>query len=189
MNYIKKKIIMTSIILEKTLNRMVTEVLERNHDLENLVLIGLQTRGVFLAERIRDKIKKLENVTIPVGVLDISLYRDDFAENKTDMCLKKTDFPFSIDEKKIILVDDVLHTGRSVRAAMECIMDFGRPKAIRFAALIDRGHRELPIQPDFVGKKFITIPDNELISVNLKEIDGKDCVILLEKKVGKNICY
>ena len=135
---------------------------------------------MFIAKRIVAKIKEMENVEIPIGVLDTSLYRDDFLENfKTS--LKETDFPFSPDDKEIILVDDVLYTGRSVRAAMECIMDFGRPRCICLAVLIDRGHRELPIQPDIVGKKLVTNKDNELIEVNLKEIDEMDSVFLVEE--------
>jgi pyrimidine operon attenuation protein/uracil phosphoribosyltransferase len=175
----EKKVILNEEQLKKTINRMVDEILERNENLDNLFIVGLQTRGVFLAERIIAKIKELEGIEIPLGVLDTSLYRDDFSEN-FKMSLKETDFPFSPDDKDIILVDDVLYTGRSVRAAMECIMDFGRPRFIRLAVLIDRGHRELPIQPDIVGKKFITIPDKESIEVNLKEIDDIDAVFLGE---------
>jgi pyrimidine operon attenuation protein/uracil phosphoribosyltransferase len=180
-----KKIILDAVQLGKTIKRMVDEIIEHNDDLENIALVGLQTRGVFLAERIAKIIKDEENIQIPVGVLDISLYRDDFATN-TDMLLRETDFPFSVDDKKIIIVDDVLYTGRSVRAAMECIMDFGRPNLIRLAVLIDRGYRELPISADFIGKKFITIPEKERISVEFKEFDGEDSVFLLEKIDVKN---
>ena len=175
----EKKVILDADKLKKTINRMVDEILERNENLENLFIVGLQTRGVFIAERIIAKIKELEGIEIPLGVLDTSLYRDDFSEN-VKMRLKETDFPFSPDDKDIILVDDVLYSGRSVRAAMECIMDFGRPRFIRLAVLIDRGHRELPIQPDIIGKQFVTIPNKEMIEVKLKEIDGMDSVFLVE---------
>jgi len=176
----EKNIILDQNKLKKTINRMVDEILERNDDLSNLFIVGLQTRGVFIAERIVSKIKELEGIEIPIGILDISLYRDDFSEN-VKMNLKETDFPFSPDDKDIILVDDVLYTGRSIRAAMECIMDFGRPKTVRLAVLIDRGDRELPIQPDIVGKKFITLPDKSAIDVRLKEIDKLDSVFFVEE--------
>ncbi len=174
-----KKIILDADKLKKTINRMVDEILEIHDNLDNLVIIGLQSRGVFIAKRIVEKIKNLEDIEIPFGVLDISLYRDDFPKNSGEMTLKETDFPVSPDDKEIVLIDDVLYTGRSVRAAMECIMDFGRPKSIRLAVLIDRGHRELPIQADIVGRKCITMQDEELISVKLTEIDGFDSVFLL----------
>ncbi|MCP4481606.1 MAG: bifunctional pyr operon transcriptional regulator/uracil phosphoribosyltransferase PyrR [bacterium] len=178
-----KKIILDSAKLNKIIERMAGEIIERNEDIENIALVGLQTRGVFLAKRISHIINKIENIQVPVGILDISLYRDDFATN-TEMLLKQTDFPFSVDDKKIIIIDDVLYTGRSVRAAIECIMDFGRPKLIRLAVLIDRGHRELPIRADFVGRKFVTIPDKERISVKLAEVDELDQVLLLDKEIN-----
>ena len=181
MSYREKKIILDALRLNKTISRMAVEILERNELLTNLVFIGLQTRGVFLAERLASIIEKNEGIHIPIGVLDISLYRDDFATNKSNFSLKETDFPVALDDKNIIIVDDVLYTGRSIRAAMECIMDFGRPKCIRLAVLIDRGHRELPIEADFVGKKFITIPGKEKIAVNLEEIDQEDQVLLMER--------
>ncbi|MDR0676155.1 MAG: bifunctional pyr operon transcriptional regulator/uracil phosphoribosyltransferase PyrR [Elusimicrobiota bacterium] len=176
-----QKIIMDDKKLNQTINRIVDEILEKTDDLDKLVIIGLQTRGVFLAKRIIKKIKKLENTKIPLGIIDISLYRDDFYENPTDLSLKETDLPFNVDDKNVILIDDVLYTGRSVRAAMECIMDFGRPKSIKLAVLIDRGNRELPIQPDIFGKNFVTRKNIEIISVKLKEVDDFDSVFLINK--------
>ncbi|MFC1566835.1 bifunctional pyr operon transcriptional regulator/uracil phosphoribosyltransferase PyrR [bacterium] len=179
--YTEKEIIIDKIELNRTLKRMAYEIIENTRGVKNLVLIGLETRGVFIAKRILDEIKKVENEEIPMGTLDISLYRDDVHDPTKSIKIKPTDFPFSVDGKNIVLIDDVLFTGRSVRAAIECIMDFGRPTTIRLGVLIDRGYRELPIQADFIGKKFGTIK-NELISVELKEIDDKDRVVLLESK-------
>lgn len=177
----QKKIIMDSKKLNQTINRMVNEILEKVDDLDNLLIVGLQTRGVFIAKRIIEKIKNIEQIEIPLGIIDISLYRDDFYEKTTDLTLKETNLPFSLDDKHILLVDDVLYTGRSVRAAIECLIDFGRPQSIKLAVLIDRGHRELPIQPDIVGKSFITRQNEEIISVKLEEIDNFDSVFLIDK--------
>jgi pyrimidine operon attenuation protein/uracil phosphoribosyltransferase len=179
--YKNKEILMNKDELNRTVRRMANQILEKSRGTKNVGLIGLQTRGVFLAKRISAEIKRIEGENVPTGIIDIALYRDDIDNINTQPEVKETNFPFEITDKKIILIDDVLFTGRSIRAAMECIMDFGRPKSIKLGVLIDRGHRELPIQPDFVGKKRVASL-NQTILVELKETDEKDVVRLLEKK-------
>lgn len=164
--------------IERILNRIVFEILEKNKGAENICLIGIVTGGVFLAERIRRKISEIEKVDVPVGILDISFYRDDIKTSGKRKNVKPTEIPFSIDDKKVILVDDVLYTGRSTRAAMDALMDLGRPSEIQLAVLIDRGHRELPIMANFTGK-YIPTSRKEKIKVYLKENSGKDSVVLI----------
>ncbi|ACI21881.1 MULTISPECIES: bifunctional pyr operon transcriptional regulator/uracil phosphoribosyltransferase PyrR [Thermodesulfovibrio] len=164
--------------IERILNRITHEILERNKGAENICLIGIVTGGVYLAERIKKKIEQIESMNVPLGSLDISFYRDDINLSKKRKAIKPTHIPFSIDEKKVILVDDVLYTGRSTRAAMDALMDFGRPAEIQLAVLIDRGHRELPIMANYTGK-YIPTSRNEKIKVYLKEIKGKDSVVLI----------
>lgn len=164
--------------IERILNRIVFEILEKNKGAENICLIGIVTGGVFLAERIRRKISDIEKVDVPVGILDISFYRDDIKTSGKRKNVKPTEIPFSIDDKKVILVDDVLYTGRSTRAAMDALMDLGRPSEIQLAVLIDRGHRELPIMANFTGK-YIPTSRKEKIKVYLKENSGKDSVVLI----------
>lgn len=164
--------------IERILNRITHEILEKNKGAENLSLIGIVTCGVYLAERIREKIKETEGIDVPTGVLDISFYRDDINISKKYKPIKPTHIPFNIDGKRVILVDDVLYTGRSARAAMDAIMDFGRPSEIQLAVLIDRGHRELPIMPNYTGK-YIPTSRREKIKVYLREISGRDSVVLI----------
>jgi pyrimidine operon attenuation protein / uracil phosphoribosyltransferase len=159
--------------IDRTLTRMAHEILEKNRDLENLVLVGIRTRGVPLAERLARKMGAIEKVEIPVGVLDITLYRDDATTVGPHALLKATHIHFPIDGKKIILVDDVLFTGRTIRAALDGIIDFGRPSCIQLAVLVDRGHRELPIRADYVGKNLPTARE-ESVELHLKEEDGRD---------------
>jgi len=159
--------------IDRTLTRMAHEILEKNRDLESLVLVGIRTRGVPLAERLASRIREIEKVEIPVGVLDITLYRDDATTIGPHALLKATHIHFPIDGKKIILVDDVLFTGRTIRAALDGIIDFGRPSCIQLAVLVDRGHRELPIRADYVGKNLPTARE-ESVEVHLKEDDGRD---------------
>lgn len=166
--------------IERTLNRLVYEIVERNKGSKNLAVVGIRTRGEFLAKRIAEKISKLENNQIPVGILDITFYRDDVRLKLRQPEVKTTEINFSIDDKDIILVDDVLFTGRTVRAALDELMDFGRPKTVQLVVLIDRGNRELPIQADFVGRRVKTSL-NEEIRVKLREVDGEDSVILIER--------
>lgn len=157
--------------LRRTLIRMSHEIIERNRGLENLVLVGIQRRGLFLAREIAQIIKAVENKTIPVGALDITFYRDDLSLISELPQTKGTDLPFAITDANIILVDDVLYTGRTVRAAMDALAEAGRPKTIRLAVLIDRGSRELPIGADFIGKT-VTVSNDELVTVSVPGIDG-----------------
>ncbi len=170
--------------MERTLTRIAHEILERNKSVENLALVGIRTRGVPLARRLAEKIKKIEKVEIDVGTLDINLYRDDWSMISDHPVLKKTEIPFQIDDKKIVLVDDVLFTGRTIRAALDALVDLGRPKIIQLAVLVDRGHRELPIRADFVGKNVPTSLQ-EFVEVRIKEIDGADEVIIKRPAGGK----
>lgn len=163
--------------MDRTLTRIAHEIWERNRGSENIAFIGIRKRGVTIAERISGKLKKLEGAEIPVGALDINLYRDDLSEIASQPILKQTEIPFSIKGQKIILCDDVLYTGRTVRAALDALIDLGRPKAIRLAVLIDRGFRQLPIQPNYVGKN-VTAEKGELFEVFLEEDDGRDEVII-----------
>ena len=152
---------------------MAHEIIEDNRDLANIVMVGMRTRGVPIAHRLAENIQKYEGTIIPVGMLDFSLYRDDLASKNLQPIVKSTSIPVTIDEKNIILVDDVLYTGRSARAAMDALIDMGRPSSIKFAVMIDRGHRELPIRADYVGKN-IPSSQTEDIRVNLAETDGVD---------------
>lgn len=174
-----KKVVMDADGIDRSLTRVAYELLEKNKGIEDLVLVGIQTGGVFLAERLKKKISRIEGGEIPMGVLDITLYRDDLRTSNKKPRLGKTDIPFSLDDKKVVLIDDVLFTGRTIRAAMDALIDFGRPKLIQLAVLIDRGHRELPIRADFVGKN---LPSSlwEAVTVKLKEKSGADEVIIEE---------
>lgn len=165
--------------LRRTIARLAHEIIERNKGTENLVMIGIRTRGAYLAERLNSEIEKIENTKIPLGILDITMYRDDFRQLHPQPQVQQTDIPFDIDNKNIVLIDDVLYTGRTTRAALEAIMSFGRPAKIQFAVLIDRGHRELPIKPDYVGKNISTSIGEE-IQVKMQEVDNEDCVLLVE---------
>jgi pyrimidine operon attenuation protein/uracil phosphoribosyltransferase len=163
--------------IERTLNRIAYEIWERNRGAENLAFIGIRRRGVTIAGRLSDKIKEFAGSAIPVGALDITLYRDDLSEIASQPVLKKTEIPFSVKDKIIILCDDVLYTGRTVRAALDCVIDLGRPNAIMLAVLIDRGYRELPIQPNYAGKD-VSFSREQLVEVMLHEDDGVDQVII-----------
>ena len=179
MNRRDKEVIMDEGAMERALVRITHEILERNQGGKELALVGIRTGGVYLADRIRDKIEQVERVRVPSGIIDITLYRDDFAIGLPRPLVGKTEIPFSLKDKKVILVDDVLFTGRTVRAAMDALIDFGRPKFIQLAVLIDRGHRELPIQADYVGKKILTIPQEE-VTVTFRESEGQDRVVVQE---------
>lgn len=180
----EKAFILNEDDIDRVLRRISHEILEKNKGSKSLVFIGLQKRGVPLANRIAKNIESFEGVKIKAGKLDISFYRDDIGHNiKPDIQI--TDIPFDIKDKNIILVDDVLFTGRTVRAALDAIIDFGRPRSIQLVVLIDRGHRELPIRADYVGKNLPTAL-NEFVDVRLKEIDGVDSVVVLEKKRKRN---
>lgn len=165
--------------IKKSIQRMTTEITERNRNLKNLVIVGIRTRGVHIAKRVNRLIKTLEGIDVPIGVLDITLYRDDFSELEAQHMVKKTEIGFSVAKKDVLLVDDVLFTGRTIRAAMDSLIDLGRPKTIQLLVLIDRGHRELPIRADYVGKVLPT-SKREVVQVHLKEIDATDEVLITE---------
>jgi pyrimidine operon attenuation protein/uracil phosphoribosyltransferase len=165
--------------MKRALHRMATEIIERNRDLSNLVIVGIRTRGIYIGKRMSKMIHELEEVKIPVGVLDITLYRDDFSELEAQHMVKKTEIDFSVANKDVLLVDDVLFTGRTIRAAMDSLIDLGRPQSIQLLVLIDRGHRELPIRADYVGK-FLPTSKREIVQVRLKEIDEADEVMITE---------
>ncbi|MDD4899261.1 MAG: bifunctional pyr operon transcriptional regulator/uracil phosphoribosyltransferase PyrR [Candidatus Omnitrophica bacterium] len=166
--------------LSRSLMRIAHEILERNKGTKNLCLIGIRNRGVFLAQRLAECIKRIDNEAISVGTLDITLYRDDLTLVAANPVVHKTEIDFDINDKTVVLVDDVLYTGRTIRAALDALIDFGRPKSIQLAVLVDRGHRELPIRADFVGKNIPTA-QNETVEVHLNETDGKDEVVIIEK--------
>ncbi|MGB2958299.1 MAG: bifunctional pyr operon transcriptional regulator/uracil phosphoribosyltransferase PyrR [Bacteroidota bacterium] len=163
---------------ERTLKRLAHEILEKNKGASNLVVVGIRTRGEFLAVRVAKTIEGLENVTLQIGFLDITLYRDDLMGKLEQPQLQGTDIMFDIEGKDVILVDDVLYTGRTIRAALDELIDLGRPNTIQLAVLVDRGHRQLPIRADYVGKNVPTAA-NESIRVHVKEVDGEDAVLLM----------
>ncbi len=177
---IKSKII-DNVGLNRIITRIAHEILERNKGTENLILMGMRTRGEFLANRIFLKIKEIENKELPLGVLDVTLYRDDFRTRLKQPEVSVSNITFDINEKNIILIDDVLYTGRTVRSALDAIMDLGRPNTIQLFVLVDRGHRELPIKADYVGKNIPTSIDEE-IKVKMNEIDGEDAIYLIDVK-------
>ncbi len=179
----EKAKIMDKDAIEKALMRISHEILEKNRDAENLAIVGIRYRGEFLARRIAENIKNISKRAAPLGILDITLYRDDLTEVAEQPQVHETKIDFDISEKNIILVDDVLYTGRTIRCALDELIDFGRPKRIQLAVLIDRGHRELPIRADFVGKNVPTSL-KEVVEVRLKESDGKDEVVICEKNNG-----
>ncbi|MEX1375958.1 MAG: bifunctional pyr operon transcriptional regulator/uracil phosphoribosyltransferase PyrR [Eubacteriales bacterium] len=174
-----KNELMTADDINRALSRIAHEIAEKNKGVDNIVLIGIQRRGVPISKLIAQKIKKFENADVPVGLLDITFYRDDLSLLDEHPVVKGTDIPFNITGTKVILVDDVLYTGRTVRSAMEAIMDLGRPSAVQLAVLVDRGHRELPIRADFVGKNVPTSKD-EIIKVHMPEFDDKHNVELFQ---------
>lgn len=164
--------------LDRALTRIAHEILERNGGAKELAFVGLRTRGVTLAQRLAAKLATIDGTTVPVGTLDITLYRDDL-DMRGAPVIRGTDIPFSIKNKTVVLVDDVLYTGRTIRAALDALIDLGRPMMIQLAILIDRGHRELPIRPDFIGKNLPT-SRRESVAVRLREHDGEDRVVIEE---------
>ena len=170
--------------VERVLARIAHEVVERNRGVEDLVLIGVRSRGVDIASRIAKNIARIEGAEVPLGIIDITLYRDDLSRSTEQPPLVKgTDIKFPIDDRHVVVVDDVLYTGRTVRAALDAIMDFGRPRSIQLAVLIDRGHRELPIRADYVGKNIPTSP-TESVQVEILGRDGRDRVTLIDAEGG-----
>lgn len=172
-----KKEVIDEVTMKRALTRITYEIIERNRGIDNLVLVGIKTRGIYIAQRIADRLEQLEGVKVPVGALDITLYRDDKKCHKEEPELNSSDIAISLEGKEVILVDDVLFTGRTIRAALDAVMDFGRPRRISLAVLVDRGHRELPIRADFVGKNIPTALTEEII-VEVEETDGQDRILI-----------
>ncbi len=179
-NLRQKAQLMSSSEIERTLVRLVHEIIEKNNGAAELGLVGIRRRGVFLAERLGQMIQRIEKIPIPVGTLDITLYRDDLSTLRHKPVVQKTEMEFSITGKTIVLVDDVLYTGRTTRAALDALFRQGRPKRVQLCVLIDRGHRELPVEATFVGRKVQTT-EQEIIEVQLKELDNAEKVLLVEK--------
>ena len=167
---------------ERTMTRLAHEILEKNKGAGNIVIVGIRTRGEFIARRIAAIIESVEHVTLRIGSLDITLYRDDLLGKLEQPQLKGTEILFDINGKDVILIDDVLYTGRTIRAALDELIDLGRPKSIQLAVLVDRGHRQLPIRADFVGKNVPT-SSSESIRVHVKEVDGEDAVLLMYPEI------
>ncbi len=174
-----KKVLMDEKAITRALKRLTHEIIERNGDLEDVCLVGVYTRGVDLAMRLQRFIEAEENMEVPVGTIDIALYRDDAMLGLPEPQIGPTSLPFGVTSKVVVLVDDILFTGRTTRAALDALMDFGRPKGVQLLVLVDRGHRELPIQADFIGRQFQTDPE-ESVKLRLVETDGEDMVVLLE---------
>jgi pyrimidine operon attenuation protein/uracil phosphoribosyltransferase len=174
-------VVMDADRISRTLMRISHEILERNRGVEDLAIVGIRTRGVPIARRLAQTIQTIQHVDIPTGALDITLYRDDLMRHAVgpQPVIRKTEIPFSIDDKRILLVDDVLYTGRTIRAALDALIDFGRPKSIQLVVLVDRGHRELPIKADYVGRNLPTSL-SQSVQVHLTEIDGRDEVEIQE---------
>jgi pyrimidine operon attenuation protein/uracil phosphoribosyltransferase len=178
---VTQRTLMTDVDMRRAIIRIAHEIVEQNKGAHDLVLIGVQTRGVPLAGRLASLIEQFEGEQVPIGSLDIGMYRDDLRQLETRPRLRPSDIPTSLDGRRVIIVDDVLFTGRSIRAALDAIVDFGRPQRIQLAVLIDRGHRELPIRPDYVGKNVPTSLE-ESIGVRLSEVDGHDEVVLIDRR-------
>lgn len=177
----EKAVVLDNQGIRRALTRIAHEIIERNKGIEDCVLVGIRTRGIYIAKRLADKIREIEGAEMPVGELDITLYRDDLTKKTNDLEpeVRGSDIPVDIGNKKVILVDDVLYTGRTVRAAMDALIDIGRPATIQLAVLVDRGHRELPIRADFVGKNIPT-SSSEKIVVELQEVDEEERVSIYE---------
>ncbi|SEJ11712.1 pyrimidine operon attenuation protein / uracil phosphoribosyltransferase [Propionispira arboris] len=180
-NLIDKTVLMDAKAITRALTRIAHEIIEKNKGVEQILLVGIRTRGVPLAERIATEIEQIEGTKVPVGVLDITLYRDDLSTLSYQPIVHPTQMPVDITNKTIILVDDVLYTGRTIRAALDAIIDMGRPRVIQLAVLVDRGHRELPIRADYVGKNVPTA-SKEVVSVQIGTVDQKEQVVIKEFK-------
>ena len=175
------KEVVDQVTMKRALTRITYEIIERNQTIQDVVLIGIKTRGIYIASRVADRLKQLEGIEVPVGELDITLYRDDKKETPAEAELHSSDIPVSLEGKEVILIDDVLYTGRTIRAAMDTVMDYGRPRKISLAVLVDRGHRELPIRADYVGKNIPTAKTEEIL-VEMQELDGKDRIMILKEE-------
>ncbi len=166
--------------VDLALARIAAQIVEKHYGTENLAIVGIRRRGVFLAQRLATNVEKAAKRKTPVGILDITLYRDDLTTVSTKPIVRETLIDFNIEDKSLILVDDVLYTGRTIRAALDALIDLGRPKRVQLAVLIDRGHRELPIQADYVGK-FVETTENEIVEVRLEELDREERVVVVER--------
>ncbi|ALS00557.1 uracil phosphoribosyltransferase [Enterococcus silesiacus] len=179
----QRKEVVDAVTMKRALTRITYEIIERNKGIQDIVLVGIKTRGIYIAQRIAERLKQLENIEVPVGELDITLYRDDMdGQSMKERSLEEpelhsSDIPVSLEGKEVILIDDVLFTGRTIRAAMDAVMDLGRPRKISLAVLVDRGHRELPIRADYVGKNIPTSMAEEII-VEVEEKDGADRILI-----------
>ncbi|HLJ23234.1 MAG TPA: bifunctional pyr operon transcriptional regulator/uracil phosphoribosyltransferase PyrR [Candidatus Acidoferrales bacterium] len=180
MRIVEKTQLMTATEIDRTVQRLAHEIVEKSGGTSNLALIGIRRRGVPLAQRIAQAMRGIDGVDVPVGTLDITLYRDDLSKVAAQPVLQSSDIPFAVDDKDLVLVDDVLYTGRTIRAAMNGLFDLGRPKRVRLCVLIDRGHRELPVEASFVGRNVQT-SDTEIVEVRLNEIDKEERVMLVER--------
>ncbi len=180
-NFKPRRTILDARQMERIIRRMAGEILEIEGGVKNVMLVGIRTRGVPLAEALAAEIERMEGAEVPVGVLDITLYRDDLSTIAPQPVVKDTHFPKTLGDGSVVLCDDVLYTGRTIRAALDALIDFGRPRAVRLAVLIDRGHRELPIQADVVGRKVPTAAD-EIVEVNFAATDGESKVVILERQ-------
>jgi pyrimidine operon attenuation protein/uracil phosphoribosyltransferase len=180
MRVIEKSQLMSATEIDRTLQRVAHEIVERSGGTSNLALIGVRRRGVPLANRIAQAMREIDRVEVPVGTLDITLYRDDLSKVAAHPVIQSSDINFSVDDKDLILVDDVLYTGRTTRAAMNALFDLGRPRSLRLCVLIDRGHRQMPIEASFVGR-MVQTSDTEIIEVKLREIDQEERVILVDR--------
>jgi pyrimidine operon attenuation protein / uracil phosphoribosyltransferase len=175
-----KSVVMDEIAIDRALTRIAHEILEHNKGCQDVVLVGIRTRGIHLARRLEEKLGAIEGERVPLGVMDVTLYRDDLRHRVDHPRVERTEIPLPLTGKRVILVDDVLFTGRTIRAALDGLMDFGRPQSIQLAVLVDRGHRELPIRADYVGRNIPTaLP--EAVEVRLREEDGIEQVVILER--------
>jgi pyrimidine operon attenuation protein / uracil phosphoribosyltransferase len=175
-----KSVVMDEVAIDRALTRIAHEILEHNKGCQDVVLVGIRTRGIHLARRLASKLRIIEGEIVPLGVMDVTLYRDDLRHRVDHPKVERTEIPFPLTDKHVILVDDVLFTGRTIRAALDGLMDFGRPRSIQLAVLVDRGHRELPIRADYVGRNVPTaLPES--VEVRLREEDGMEQVVILER--------
>lgn len=180
MKLVEKTVLMDETAMRRALARISHEIVEKNKGVEKVVLVGIRRRGGPIAERLARFIEEIEGVKVPVGILDITLYRDDLTTLSSQPELHRSEIPFDITDKVVVLVDDVLYTGRTTRAALDALIDLGRPQRIQLAVLVDRGHRELPIKADYIGKNVPTA-SREVVEVKVREIDGKEAVVIVEK--------
>lgn len=172
-----ERVVLDGEAIERALTRIAHEILERNKGTQGLALVGIRSRGVHIADRLRQRVKAIEQVDVPSGIIDITLYRDDLSRSVQQPEVRGTKIPFAVEGKRVVLVDDVLFTGRTIRAALDALIDFGRPRNVQLVVLVDRGHRELPIRADYVGKNLPTAV-NESVQVRLMESDGRDEVVI-----------